>query len=61
MMLMYVLTPEQRGLRLKTSMPVYEFPPDYMNKLWAALAEVNPDFRRAYMARQIEQSEDQRP
>jgi esterase/lipase superfamily enzyme len=61
MMLMYDLTPEQRGLRLKTSMPVYDFPPDYMDKLWAALAEVNPDFRRAYMARQIKQSGDQRP
>ena len=61
MMLMYDLTPEQRGLRLKTSMPVYEFPPDYMNRLWAALAEVNPDFRRAFTARQIKQSDDQGP
>jgi hypothetical protein len=42
-------------------MPVYDFPPDYMNKLWAALAEINPDFRRAYMARQTKQSGDQRP
>ena len=58
MTLMYDLAPEQRGLRLKTSMPVYEFPPDYMNRLWAALAEVNPDFRRAYMARQTKQSGD---
>jgi hypothetical protein len=61
MMLMYDLTPEQRGLRLKTSMPVYDFPPDYINKLWTALAEVDPDFRRAYIARQTKQSGDQRP
>ena len=46
------LTPEQRGLKLKANMPVYEFPPDYVNRLWAALAEINPDFRRAYLARQ---------
>jgi esterase/lipase superfamily enzyme len=61
MTLMYDLTPEQRGLRLKASMPVYEFPPDYISKLWAALAEVNPDFRRAYVARQTKQSDDQKP
>jgi len=61
MMLMHDLTPEQRGLRLKASMPVYEFPPDYINKLWAALAEIDPDFRRAYMARQIKQNDDQQP
>jgi hypothetical protein len=61
MTLMYDLTPEQRGLRLKASMPVYDFPLDYMNKLWAALAEVNPDFRRAYLARQIKQNGDQSP
>lgn len=61
MMLMYDLSPEQRGLRLKTSMPVYEFPPDYMNRLWEALAEINPDFRRAYRERQIKQSDNKAP
>ena len=61
MMLMYDLTPGQRGLRLKTTMPVYDFPPDYMSRLWATLAEVNPDFRRAYMARQAGQSGDENP
>jgi esterase/lipase superfamily enzyme len=59
MMLMYDLGPEQRGLRLKTSMPVYDFPPDYMNRLWAALAEANPEFRRAYEARQFKQNDNQ--
>ena len=57
MMLMYDLTPEQRGLQRKASMPVYEFPPDYMSRLWSALAEVNPDFRRAYMGNQSELSD----
>ncbi|HEY5740273.1 MAG TPA: alpha/beta hydrolase [Gammaproteobacteria bacterium] len=56
MMLMHDLTPEQRGLRLKSSMPVYDFPPDYMNRLWDALAGVNPEFRRAYMTRKSQQS-----
>ena len=54
MSLMYDLTAEQRGLVLKPTMPIYEFPSDYMSRLWAALAEVNPDFRRAYLARQAQ-------
>ena len=61
MTLMYDLMPEQRGLRLKTSMPVYEFPFDYMARLWKSLAEVNPEFRRAYEARQVEQSGNRSP
>jgi len=40
---------------------VYDFPPDYMSRLWATLAEVNPDFRRAYMARQASQSGGKNP
>jgi esterase/lipase superfamily enzyme len=51
MTLMYDLAPQQRGLQLRSDMPVYDFPPDYMSELWAALAEVNPEFRRAYMNR----------
>jgi esterase/lipase superfamily enzyme len=60
-MLMYDVSPEQRGLRLKTTMPVYEFPPDYMSRLWATLAELNPDFRRAYEARRNRQGDGARP
>ena len=41
MMLMYGLTPEQRGLQLKPNMPVYEFPPDYIQRLWEAVAEID--------------------
>jgi esterase/lipase superfamily enzyme len=57
MSLMYDLTAEQRGLVLKPNIPVWDFPSDYMSRLWAALAEVNPDFRRAYLARQAQQEE----
>jgi len=52
MTLMYDLTPEQRGLVLKKNMPVWEFPDDYLNRLWATIAEINEDFRRAYLARE---------
>ena len=51
MTLVYGLTPEARGLQLKPDMPVYEFPPDYMSRLWAALARADPAFRRAYERR----------
>lgn len=43
MMLTYGLTPEERGLLLKPDMPVYEFPADYITRLWAALARANPE------------------
>jgi hypothetical protein len=54
MKLAYDLNPEERGLVLKTNMPVWEFPPDYMQRLWAALAEINPEFRRALASRQAQ-------
>ena len=41
MMLMYGLKPEQRGLQLKAGMPVYEFPPDYIERLRSAIAEAD--------------------
>ncbi len=44
MMLMYGLTPEQRGLQLKANMPVYEFPPDYIERLWSAIAGLDTAF-----------------
>jgi hypothetical protein len=25
-------------------MPVYEFPPDYIARLWSAIAEIDPEF-----------------
>jgi hypothetical protein len=50
MMLMYGLSPEQRGLRLKANMPVYEFPQDYIQRLWEAVAEVDSAFGTNYRA-----------
>jgi esterase/lipase superfamily enzyme len=41
MTLMYGLAPEQRGLQLKDNMPVYEFPPDYIERLRSAIAEAD--------------------
>ncbi len=54
MTLVYGLTPEERGLQLKPDMPVYEFPPDYLNRLWVALARVDPGFQRAYERRETQ-------
>lgn len=48
MMLMYGLTPEQRGLELKASLPVYEFPTDYIERLWSSVGEVDTAFRADY-------------
>ena len=44
MMLMCDLTPETRGLQIKANMPVYEFPPDYIERLWSAVERVDPVF-----------------
>ena len=57
MMLLYGLSPEQRGLKLKPNKPIWEFPDDYINRLWSAIAEVNPQFREAYFARLNNSSE----
>jgi hypothetical protein len=50
--LMFGLLPQQRGLVRSPDMPVWQFPPDYIDRLWAELARVDPDFARAYEARQ---------
>lgn len=49
---MFGLSPEQRGLVRNPDRPVWGFPPDYINRLWAELAQVDSDFARAYQARQ---------
>ena len=41
MMLMYSLSPEQRGLVRYEDFPVRDFPEDYVARLRSALAEVN--------------------
>ncbi len=52
MTLMYDLSAEQRGLVRSPDLPVWQFPPDYINRLWAALVKVSPNFARAYQERQ---------
>jgi esterase/lipase superfamily enzyme len=44
MTLMYDLSPAERGLALEEESPVWSFPPDYIERLRAALAEINPLF-----------------
>ena len=50
MTLAYSLTPKQRGLVRQDDAPVYMFPPDYVQRLWSSLAEVDPKFADAYEA-----------
>jgi esterase/lipase superfamily enzyme len=50
MMLAYGLSPLERGLVQSADMPVYEFPPDYVNRLWRTLADTDPEFGKAYRA-----------
>jgi hypothetical protein len=52
MMLMYGLSAEQRGLLRNRDMAVWEFPPDYLERLWSTLSEVSPNFKRAFLERQ---------
>ena len=44
MTLLYDLSPEDRGLELDEQMPIWEFPPDYVERLRNSLLEVNPAF-----------------
>ena len=48
MTLAYGLSPEQRGLVEQDELPVYTFPPDYIERLWEAIDDVDPDFAAAY-------------
>ncbi len=42
-LLAFDLDPEQRGLVKKTALPVWTFPPDYIERLQATLIKSNPD------------------
>ena len=44
MTLYYGLAPRQRGLVDQDDLPVYQFPPDYIERLWNAIAGVDPVF-----------------
>jgi esterase/lipase superfamily enzyme len=41
--LRYGLAPADRGLVLSAELPIWTFPPDYIDKLRGVLIEVNPD------------------
>jgi esterase/lipase superfamily enzyme len=42
--LLYDLNPEERGLMPTEGLPIWTFPPDYIDRLKAALLKANPDF-----------------
>lgn len=48
MTLLYGIKPKQRGLALKNNKPVWEFPNDYIDRLWDAIANIDPQFRKSF-------------
>ena len=48
MTLYYGLTPKQRGLVDEEGLPMYTFPPDFINRLWSAIEKVDPEFAEDY-------------
>jgi len=48
MTMYYGLTPKQRGLVDEDGIPMYTFPPDYINRLWTAIEQVDPQFAEDY-------------
>ena len=50
MTLYYGLSPEQRGLVEQKDIPVHTFPPDYIERLWDAIKNVDPEFAENYRA-----------
>ena len=48
MTLSYGLKPKQRGLVDEEGLPMYTFPPDFINRLWGAIEKVDPEFARDY-------------
>ena len=48
MTLYYGLAPKQRGLVEQDDLPIYTFPPDYIENLWGAIQTVDPEFAAAY-------------
>ena len=57
MTMAYSLSPEQRGLVEQDDLPIYTFPPDYIERLWDAIDDVDPDFAEDYEALKQQQSE----
>ena len=54
MTLYYSLDPWERGLVQQDDMPVYTFPDDYIDRLWDAIKEVDPEFAERLKQRRAE-------
>jgi hypothetical protein len=48
MTLYYGLKPKERGLVDEEGLPMYTFPPDFINRLWDAIEKVDPEFAEDY-------------
>lgn len=48
MTLYYGLKPKERGLVDEEGLPMYTFPPDFINRLWDAIEKVDPEFAKDY-------------
>lgn len=49
LMTMYFgLMPKERGLVDEEGIPMYTFPPDFINRLWGAIEKVDPEFAEEY-------------
>ena len=48
MTLYYGLKPKERGLVDEEGLPMYTFPPDFINRLWNAIEKVDPEFAKDY-------------
>lgn len=59
MTMYYGLAPKERGLLEEDGLPIYTFPPDYIERLWTAIQNVDPEFAEAY--RQFKATESARP
>jgi esterase/lipase superfamily enzyme len=57
MTLYYGLSPQQRGLVEQEDLPIYTFPPDYIERMWAAIEDVDPQFAENYRALKESMSE----
>jgi esterase/lipase superfamily enzyme len=56
MTMYYGLTPKQRGLVEEDGIPMYTFPPDFINRLWTAIEKVDPKFAKDYEEFLVEQA-----
>lgn len=48
MTLYYGLKPKERGLVDQEGLPMYTFPPDFINRLWDSIEQVDPEFAKEY-------------